>query len=655
MKILGRVLLLLLVVTVLGGGGFYIYLKRGLPDVRQIETFRPNGTILMTARDGTIIYAGGTGPREKVTSSQIPKILKQALVASEDRRFYEHNGVDIIGIGRAIVSNIRRGEFVEGGSTITQQLARVMFLSRDKNLTRKLQEAALAWKLEHVYTKEQILVYYLNNSYFGGGAYGVADASHIYFNKSVQELTTSEAATLIGLLPAPSVYSPLNNPLLARKRRDQVLNKMAQAGVISTKTYHHLVTLLPRYHLSRIDRNANAYFTSYVQSVLPTLIDRDLLEAGGLTIETTLDVRAQRLAQLTLRNRLKNLRRVSQGAVVTLNPHTGEILALVGGTDFAKSQFNRATQALRQPGSAFKTFVYLTALEAGYSPNRTYVDRPIAINGYRPKNADGQFLGRLTLIDALAKSRNPIAVQLLSDVGIDHTIETCRRLGLTTALNNNLTLALGSSEIQLLEFTHAYGVIANGGVKVPTVAVQRIRDQAGKILYQAEAASQVVIDPQVAWTMTQLLEHVVTDGTGRSAQVRFPAAGKTGTTDQGRDLLFIGYTPQLVTGVWLGNDDDKPTFSTSALAAQVWGQYMRALVGSATLAFVPPPNLNPEKSSEVLAEPAVASSNTERARRPSEPFAAQNLPPETEPPIDTSPPTPPVDVPVVTQADPPPD
>ncbi|WP_218081917.1 transglycosylase domain-containing protein [Anthocerotibacter panamensis] len=620
-------------------GGLLVYLNLGLPDVRQVQNFRPDGSITMTARNGAVIYNQGSGPQQKTASQQLPEVLKKAAIASEDRRFYEHNGVDLMGIARALVSNVRQGELAEGGSTITQQLARVLFLSQDKNLGRKFQEALLALKLEQTYSKDEILTYYLNYSYFGSGAYGVADASHVYFNKPVSRLTLNEAALLIGLLPAPSIYSPINNPDLARKRRDIVLERMTRAGFITENQRREAMARAPRYRFNRVDRSANAYFTTYVLDQLPNFIDKDVLENGGLTVETTLDVQAQSTAQSTLRRRLQAQRRVEQGAVVSLDPATGEVRALVGGVDYEASKFNRATQARRQPGSAFKTFVYLTALEQGYAPTLTYVDRPIAINGYQPRNADGEYRGAMNLMDALAQSRNPIAVQLLLDVGIDRTIATCRRLGITTPLSNNASLALGSSEVQLLEFTSAYAVLANGGVRIPPWAIRRVKNRQGETIYEARPHGERVVASDIAWMMTQFLAHVVATGTGRATDVPFPAAGKTGTTDGGRDLLFVGYTPKLVTGVWLGNDDSRPTGASSRLAAQIWGAYMRQITPADSPDFAVPPGLRPETHDLILAALEGFTSERDQPFSSSESWTEQPIPQAEEAPAPDEEPT----------------
>ncbi|WP_287130391.1 transglycosylase domain-containing protein [Candidatus Cyanaurora vandensis] len=631
-----------LILTLVGVG---VYLDRGLPDVGGVQDFRPDGSLQMQAADGTVIYNKGSGPQARATAAQIPKVLREATIASEDRRFYEHNGVDLAGIGRAVVNNFRQGELAEGGSTITQQLARILFLNRDKNLSRKFQEALLALKIEQTYSKDEILVFYLNYSYFGAGAYGVADASRVYFNKSVNDINLSEAALLIGVLPAPSVYSPLNNLELARKRRDVVLNKMVRAGFLKETEAKQSMAQQPRYRFNRARWTANSYFTSYVEGLLPSLVGRDVLEQGGLVVMTTLDAEAQAIAQKTLSARVKSFRRVSQGALVSLDPTTGAIRALVGGVDFTQSQFNRATQARRQPGSAFKTFVYLTALEQGYAPTRVYVDRPLAMNGYSPKNSDGRFLGPLNLMEALAKSRNPVAVELLLDVGIAQTIATCRRLGITTDLRPDATLALGSSEVQLLEFTSAYGVLANGGIRVAPVAVLRVQNRQGRVIYEAKPSSEVVVDPQVSWMMTQMLRRVVTHGTGRAARVSFQAAGKTGTSDRGRDLLFVGYTPRLVTGVWLGNDDEAPTGGSSSLAAQVWGQFMRQ-VGQPSPDFKEPPDLNSERKGQILASVQGETTSVSRPRRESTAIGELPAPAVEEPseePLVLADPAPPSD------------
>jgi penicillin-binding protein 1A len=574
-----------------------------LPSADQIRNYVPKSSVKIQAVDGSTIYNGGAGPTRRVSYQEIPKELRQAIVATEDRRFFEHNGVDFLGIGRALVRDVQSGGLKEGGSTITQQLARNLFLTQERTLWRKLKEAAIAARIEQDFSKEEILTLYLNQVYLGSGAYGITDAALLYFNKPVQQLTLIESAVLAGLPQAPSRYSPLVSKELARKRRDVVLKNMVEAGLLKQSAYAKAqakpLKINPRPQLLK---NQAAYFTSYIQSLLPEVLGTNV--QGGLTVETTLDPLVQAQAQSALSRALARNRgrSISQGAIVSLDPLTGEIRALVGGEDFQTSQFNRAVQALRQPGSAFKVFVYTHALETGIDPGAVYVDEPIRFGPYEVKNYDRDYQGPMTLVKALRESRNTIAVKLLEQVGERETIETAQRMGINSPLQANPTLALGSSETTLLELTSAYGTLANGGLHTSPSAIRRILNQSGQVLYESKLQQNQAVSPEVAWSMTKMLEQVVKAGTGRKADIGRPVAGKTGTSENNRDLLFVGYIPQLVTGIWLGNDDSSPTRGTSSMAAGVWGEMMGKVTSKMPIvAFAEPNNLATDLRDRVLA------------------------------------------------------
>lgn len=585
------------------GATAWIGIVWDLPSADQIRNYVPKSSVKIQAVDGSTIYNGGAGPTRRVSFQEIPKELRQAIVATEDRRFFNHGGVDFAGIGRALLRDVQSGGLKEGGSTITQQLARNLFLTQERTLWRKLKEAAIAVRIEKDFSKEEILTLYLNQVYLGSGAYGVTDAALLYFNKPVQQLTLTESALLAGLPQAPSRYSPLVSKDLARKRRDAVLKNMVEAGFLKQSAYVKAqakpLKINPRPQLLK---NQAAYFTSYIQSLLPEVLGTNV--QGGLTVETTLDPFIQAEAQSALSRALARNRgrSIGQGAIVSLDPLTGEIRALVGGEDFQKSQFNRAIQALRQPGSAFKVFVYTHALETGIDPGTVYVDEPIRFGRYEVKNYDRDYQGPMTLVKALRESRNTIAVKLLEQVGERETIETAQRMGINSPLQANPTLALGSSETTLLELTSAYGTLANGGLHTEPSAIRRILDQSGKVLYESRLQQNQAVSPEVSWSMTKMLEQVVKAGTGRRADIGRPVAGKTGTSESNRDLLFVGYIPQLVTGVWLGNDDSSPTRGTSSMAAGLWGEMMKKVTARMpVIAFTEPSSIPTDLRDRVLA------------------------------------------------------
>ncbi|WP_052128887.1 transglycosylase domain-containing protein [Neosynechococcus sphagnicola] len=558
-------------------------LEQDLPDAREVFTFVREGTLTIKADDGSVLQQLGPATRDNLAIAAIPPPLIQAFIASEDRRFYDHNGVDYLGIARAIAANIQAHELVEGGSTITQQLARIVFLNQERTAWRKVREALLAQKIEREIDKPKILEYYLNLVYLGSGAYGVADAAWVYFSKTVDQLTLPEAALIAGLAPAPSDYSPLVNPDLALRRRNVVLSRMQEAGFITPETAA-IATASPlglKPSLPRRLHTEAPYFTSYILKQLPKLVAPDVLELGGLTVETTLNPKWQRAAEQAVQQAITvdgPAEGFSQAALVAIDPRNGEIKAMVGGNDFGKSQFNRVTQAQRQPGSTFKTFVYTTAIAAGFSPYQTYLDAPYVIDGYEPQNYSRGYYGWLPLRDALAQSINIVAVKLLLDVGFDPVVKLTHAMGIQSKLNSTYSLALGASEVNLLELTSAYGTLAAQGRYSPAFGILRVRDRYGKILYTTNLQPKQVLDKDSAAIMTWMLQGVVDNGTGRAAQLGRAVAGKTGTSEEARDLWFVGYIPQLVAGVWLGNDNNQPTWGYSGTAAYTWHVFMNKLV-----------------------------------------------------------------------------
>ena len=577
----------------LGQGAITEAIDATLPDARGIASFNRPGTITLLSSDGQVIQKLGPATREKVNPGEMPELVKEAFVAAEDRRFYEHDGVDLWGIGRALFTNIKKRSVREGASTITQQLARTVFLSQDRTITRKLREAALAYKLERQLSKEQILEQYLNYVYLGSGAYGVADAAWVYYSKTPDQLTLPEAALIAGLPPAPSYYSPLVNESIARNRRSIVLERMLQAGFITASEAEtaktsplNLKPATPKYFNS-----AAPYFTSWVAQELPQMLTPEQLEVGGLKIRTSLNLKWQKRAQEVVREFAPG---TSEGSIVSLETGTGLVRVMVGGKDFFSSQFNRATQALRSPGSTFKLFPYTAAINGGVKPDDVFFDTARCWNGYCPKNFGNKYFGKITIADALKNSLNTIAVQLQDKVGFDAVIATANNLGIGTTrpLGKYYPLAIGAYEQTILDMTAAYAAINNRGVYVKPTAFEEIRGPGGQLLWSRRIdgpRGRRAVDSDVADTMTWMLQRVVTGGTGVAAKLDDrPVAGKTGTSEGGRDLWFIGSIPQLTTGVWFGYDDSRETKFTSGESAWAWKQFMTTVKGSFPVQQFPP-------------------------------------------------------------------
>ncbi|WP_414528271.1 transglycosylase domain-containing protein [Nodularia chucula] len=559
-------------------------IDQSLPDRSALKVVSRAETLTIKAVDGSILQQQGEATRERLRLEEIPESLQQAFIASEDRRFANHHGIDPQGIVRAAVKNVRSQSVIQGGSTITQQLARILFLTQDRTIWRKLKEVRLAQKLEQELTKNEILERYLNLVYLGSGAYGVADAAWVYFSKPVYQLTLGETAMLAGLAPAPSLYSPIQNPTLAIHRRNLVLQRMYE---------DQLITATARQAASTETLNLNSsfpkrlqvespYFTSYILKELPKYVSPELLMQGGLLVETTLNPTWQEAAEAAVNKTLQNQGRrqkFNQGALVAIDPRNGEIQVMVGGKDFSKNQFNRATQAQRQPGSTFKSFVYAAAIATGKSPNNSYLDAPFIVDGYEPQNYARTFRGSMTIRDALSRSINVIAVKVLIDTGFQPIINTAQNLGIKSPLQPTYSLALGAHETNLLELTNAYGSFATQGLHIEAHGIRRILDRQGNVVWSNNSQHQRVLDTTTAGIMTWMLRHVVESGTGRPAQLKNrPVAGKTGTSDESRDLWFIGYIPQIVTGVWLGNDNNQPTSGASSSAAVTWREFMEQAV-----------------------------------------------------------------------------
>lgn len=551
-----------------------------IPDPLSLRTKVSGPTIRVLARDGTVLAERGMA-RDYIPIDFIPPRVVNAVIATEDRRFWSHWGIDPAGFARAVFVNLRAGRFAQGGSTLTQQLAKNLFLSPERTLARKVEELVLAFWLELRLSKQEILELYLNRVYFGGGAYGIEAAAQRYFDKSARELALSEAAIIAGLLKAPSRYAPTSNPRLAIMRGNSVLAKMREAGFISAAEERRAREKRPVFAHKRQDaeRNVTDYAIDYVLEQLPPVLGSDHRE---VSVETTIDRDLQRTATRVVDKELREqgaTLAASQAGVVVLDTNGG-IRAMVGGRSYAKSQFNRAVRAMRQPGSAFKPFVYLASLEKGFTPDSVAYDLPFNLEGWTPKNDNGRFTGAVTLRQALAQSINTVAVRLLMDVGPKKVASLAGRLGIEAPLRAEPSLALGTSEVSLLDLTGAYGAFSTGGIAVEPHIIRRIRSASGRVLYArgAPQADQVAAPSSIA-AMNDMMQTVVRSGTGRRAELSgHPTAGKTGTSQEFRDAWFVGYTAHFIGGVWVGNDNGSPMRRVTGgnLPAHIWNAVMKA-------------------------------------------------------------------------------
>jgi penicillin-binding protein 1A len=562
----------------IGLGGLIAYHAAQLPPINQLTVPKRPPNIAILAADGTLLANRGETGGRTVTIGEIPPYLPKAFVAIEDRRFYEHFGIDPIGLSRAVVNNLRGRGGLQGGSTLTQQLAKNLFLTQERTAARKIQEAILALWLERTYSKDQILELYLNRVYFGSGAYGVEAAAQRYFNKSARSVTVAEAAMLAGLVQAPSRLAPNRNPDAAEKRAQLVIAAMADQGLISQATAKTAI-VAPAEAAERVGAGSVNYAADYVMDVLDDFIGA---VEGDVTVLTTIDPKLQASAETVLVESLAAQgakQGVSQGAVVSMTPD-GSIRALIGGRDYTKSQFNRATAAKRQPGSAFKPFVYLTALEKGLTPDTIRDDSPVSIKGWQPENNSRTYRGPVTLQTAFAHSLNTIAVKLNQEVTPREVVRTAQRLGISSALQANPSLALGTSEVTPVELTAAYATFANGGQSVLPFVIREVKSLNGKVIYARKGSGfGPVIQPQTLSMINSMFHETMVSGTGSKFNIPgWEVGGKSGTTQDFRDAWFVGFTSKLVTSVWLGNDDNSAMKRVygSGLPADVWGKYMKA-------------------------------------------------------------------------------
>lgn len=589
--IVGRLVYWCFVLAIWGGiaaAGIVVYYGAKMPSATTWAIPDRSPNIKIVGVDGKLIANRGMTGGEAVGLHQMSPYIPQAVIAIEDKRFYSHFGFDPIGLARAVSTRFLHGRFTQGGSTLTQQLAKNLFLKPDRTLERKVQEVLLAIWLEQKHTKDQILEMYLNRVFFGSGSYGVEAASRRYFGKSSRDVTLAEAALLAGLLKAPSRLSPARDPKAAGDRAQLVLAAMRDQDMIGQK---ELTTAMsaPATRAASFWTGSENYVADRVMAELPDLIGE---VRSDIIVDTTVDLTLQELAEKSIRRLIdENGQKlnVSQGALVSID-NSGAVRAMVGGYDYSTSQFDRASEARRQPGSAFKPFVYMAALEQGRTPDSMRNDAPIKIGKWTPENYNGKYYGRVTLKTALAKSLNSVAAQLAMEVGPNAVVEAAHRMGIESDLQPNVSISLGTSEVTPLELTAAYVPFANGGYRPDVHIIRRVTTTDGKVLYESTAGGGPrVISPEVVGMMNAMMTGAVEEGTAKKAAFAWPAAGKTGTSQNSRDAWFVGFTANLTTGVWFGNDDGKPMKKVTggALPALAWHEFMVAAHEGVPVAALP--------------------------------------------------------------------
>ncbi|HEU4820685.1 MAG TPA: PBP1A family penicillin-binding protein [Qipengyuania sp.] len=548
------------------------FAARSLPSFYQLKATQAGQTIVVRARDGSEIAELGPNYGEWLSWNEIPEVMKDAMIAVEDRRFYMHPGVDPLGLARAVYVAVTGDRRIGATSTITQQLARNVFLNSNRSLDRKLREGVLALALEAKFSKQQILELYLNKVYFGGGAYGIDSASRTFFSHPGTELSVAEAAIIAGMVKAPSNYSPTADIDAAVGRAEVVLELMREQGFISAAEAQvdpETVQLK-----AQKAQNSVRYFTDWALPQLEMLLPET---TEPIEVWTTIDPGMQRAATAAIK---ANTPRGAQGALISMD-RDGAVLALVGGTDYVATNYNRATNALRQPGSSWKLFVYLAALEAGYQPDDRVVDTPVTIDGWSPRNSSGRNAGEIDLRTAFAYSINTVAAQLGNEVGFGTVASMARRFGITTPISTYPSMVLGSNEVRLIDMTRAFAAVSSGGESVEPYGILKVTSASGEVLYTHEKANSVQLVPDyVAAGMTDLLQTAVSTGTGRAAQIGRPVAGKTGTTSSNKDGYFVGFSSGITTGVWMGRDDSRvvPGLQGGAAPARAFAAYMRYAV-----------------------------------------------------------------------------
>ena len=543
-----------------------------LPETESIQISR-QPSITFLDKDGRIIASYGDIYGKSITYNKLPENLINAVIVTEDKRFFDHYGVDMRGVLRAAYVNLKERRIVQGGSTITQQLAKNLFLTPERSFTRKLHELILSIWLELRFTKKQILSIYLNRVYLGSGTYGVQAASEKYFNKKVEDLNLYECAVIASLLKAPSRYNPIANKDLSKERASLVLENLIKSNMISRKKVKEAKNNNQKYSKFTTPPKSTRYFIDWLLPRVKSYvgeINEDLI------VRTTLDVKLQKIAENSLNKITENYPSADQSALVSLDLDGG-VVAMIGGRDYGDSQFNRVTQAKRQPGSAFKLFVYLAGLENGLAPDDLIEDSKININGWSPKNYKDEYLGEVSVEDAFSKSINTVAVKISESIGREKVIKMAKLMGISSPILNSPSLALGTSEVNLLELTAAYDVLANNGNGVFVHGIRSIENTEGKNLFMRKIQGPgKILDAKVVSTMTQMMEETIMNGTGKQARISRPAAGKTGTSQSLRDAWFVGFTSSIVVGVWFGNDDDSPMIKITGgtAPATLWRDFM---------------------------------------------------------------------------------
>ena len=575
----------------IAAAGTIVWVAATLPPIQSLEIPKRPPSISIVGTDGALLATRGEMHGATLTLRDLPPYLPKAFIAIEDRRFYSHYGIDPIGLARAMVANVLRRGVSQGGSTITQQLAKNLFLTQERTIARKLQEGMLALWLEHKFTKTEILELYLNRVYFGSGAYGIDAASQRYFGKSARQVTLAEAAMLAGVIRSPSRLAPSRNPDGAERRAQVVIAAMRQTGFIGDADAQTALVQPGRAVKAAAGTGSANYVADWIMDVLDDLVghvDQDLV------VQTSIDPALQAAAEKALSDELTQRGpkfKVGQGAIVAMTP-AGAVRALVGGKNYAESQFNRAVAARRQPGSAFKPFVYLTALERGLTPESVREDKPIALKGWKPENYSREYYGPVTLTQGLAHSLNTVSVRLTLEVGPAAVAKTAYRLGIASKLDPNPSLALGTSEVSIIEMVAAYAPFANGGAGIAPYVVERVRTKAGNKTLYARVPHDFgrIVEPRYVSMMNAMLRETLRVGTAQRAQLPgWQAAGKTGTSQDFRDAWFVGYTAHLITGVWLGNDDSSPTRRATGggMPVDIWSRVMRAGHQGAAVAALP--------------------------------------------------------------------
>ncbi|MBI4632329.1 MAG: PBP1A family penicillin-binding protein [Deltaproteobacteria bacterium] len=605
-KLLLAALLLGIIVALAGSSLIYYIILKELPSIAALKDYRPSIATRVYADNNELIDEFFLEDRKIIKITDVPKIVIYAFVAAEDARFFQHGGLDLQSMSRAFFKNLEAGRIVQGGSTITQQVAKSLYLSPERSYIRKIREALLAFKIDRYLTKDEILNLYLNHIYLGHGTYGIEAAAEGYFGKSARYLNLSEAALLAALPKAPTSYSPFLHLDKARQRQAYVLQRMFEDKYITRQDMEQAIAAPIHLKSFRPKDKIAPYFVENVRRYILEKYGGEALYKEGLEVYTTLNIKMQKAARDAVERGLQELEAregsppgEAQGALLAMESTTGAVRAMVGGRNFSRSEFNRATQSRRQPGSAFKPFIYTAAFDKGMTPATVIMDAPIVFEDrstntvWKPQNFDQKFTGPTTLHKALVNSRNIITIKILQTIGVDYATAYAGNMGIASPLNKNLSLALGTSGVTLQELVRGYGVLANGGKKVNPFFIRKIVDRTGHVFEESQVVSEQVIDPRIAFMTTHVMQDVVESGTGRAVKsLGRPVAGKTGTTDEMRDAWFMGFTPSLVAGVWVGFDQERTLGKQEVggrAAAPIWLYFMESALAGTPVEVFPVP------------------------------------------------------------------